>query len=175
MKFLSFALLLFAALESSACMVSPAIQNVPHDKFIERSNTIVLAKAAKSEVMTNGEVRYFFEVKNTIAGNAAKNFEVIGFPEMVSGDLNHFNHHNDKQFWKTSRGRMVHDTDCQIHPSFALGREYLLFLDVPYHNKSFELIVNGSGDLRKKDKWLQYVEGKIKARQAMKPTDAKKK
>jgi hypothetical protein len=175
MKFFSFALLMLTALESTAYMVSPAVQNVPFDKFIERSNTIVLAKAAKSEAMSNGDVRYFFEVKNTIAGNVAKNFEVIGLPETASADLNHFNHHNDRQFLKTSQGRMVHDTDCQIHSSFALGREYLLFLDVPYHNKSFELIVNGRGDLRKKDKWLQYVEDQIKARLATTATIKTKK
>jgi hypothetical protein len=175
MKFFSVVLFMAAALEASACMVSPAIQSVPHDKLIERSNTIVLAKAAKFEAMANGEVRYFFEVKNNIAGNTPKKFEVIGFPEMLPGDLNHFNHHNDKQFWKTPLGRMAHDTDCQIHPAFSVGREYLVFLDTPYHNKSFELIIRSTGDRSKKDKWLQYVEDKIKARKAAKPANTNKK
>jgi hypothetical protein len=41
--------------------------------------------------------------------------------------------------------------DCRIHPNFEEGRTYLVFLDEPYHPKSFERIASDS------DKWLQAV------------------
>jgi hypothetical protein len=168
-KFLSAVFLTLVAFDCAACAIPPFEQSVPSAQLIARSKNIVLAKAVNVQAMANGEVRYAFEVTKQIAGSTPGKFQLVGVAEMLTDDQKNFNHHTDTIFWKSSIGRFSNDTDCQIHPSFLMGREYLVFLDAPYHNRSFELIIRTSDGKYKKDQWLQYVEDKIKARQVVKP------
>lgn len=126
---------------------------------MKRTKTIVLAKVIEDKALPNGDVRYTFQTQRNIKGTAGEKFTIDGV-EQREGDLGTLNDHQDARFWEGSFGRSVHDTDCKIHPSFTLGDTYLIFLNEPYHQKSFEKIERVSGD--KKDKWLAWVEEQAK-------------
>ncbi len=66
--------------------------------------------------------------------------------------MEHFEHHS------IAGARLDNEQDCEIHPSFAVGQTYLMFIDKPYHRKSFELIMRTNGNSLTQDKWLQYVK-----------------
>ena len=152
--------LMFSILFSNcfACEVPPSEQRTPPDELIARTKNIALAKVVKAEISGGNEVLYTFETIKQLAGKTKEHFQILGYPAIWEGDNRGFNNHFDKDFWSEPGGRVSNDTDCQIHPTFSVGGTYLLFLDQPYHAKSFEIIIRTHGDATIRDKWLQYVE-----------------
>lgn len=156
---------LLTALSSTcfACYSPPTLQHVAPDELISRTTTIALAKVLRAEVAKDGfSVIYTFQTTRPLKGTPQKQFQVQGYPA-VEGEDRQFNDHVDSTFWTNFGGRIHNDTDCQIHPSFSVGGTYLIFLDQPYHVKSFEIIMRAQGNADTKDKWLQFVESRIGA------------
>lgn len=167
-----------------ACFVLPKQQVVPADELINRTNNIVLAKAVKAEFVpypqidpfvyndkgqltvapgtegTHKPINYTFAVIEVLKGDKTEKASVRGQRAQKNYFLSKQTFHQEEEFWKDNAGRLYNAPDCQIHPSFVLGGIYLLFLDEPYHRKSFELI--GYMDKHiSKDKWLAYVKEKV--------------
>ena len=157
MRTLIFFALTVCATDAAACYTPPAEQHVSPDDLIARTKNIVLAAVTSAQLTHGGEVLYTFRRVKALAGRADETFSLTGQAAIWEGSNETFNNHSDPVFWK-GRGRTPNDTDCRIHPSFAVGGTYLLFLDEPYHIKSFELIIRTNGDKETKDKWLQFVE-----------------
>jgi len=148
------------AFPALGCEVQPPEQYTPPDDLISRTNNIVLAKVVGAEMQSDGySVLYTFQIVERLKGQIADRFQISGYPSIWEGENRRFNDHSDKEFWLNSGGRSANDTDCQIHPTFSVGGIYLVFIDRPYHVKSFEIIIRTHGD---KDKWLQYVESHIR-------------
>jgi hypothetical protein len=141
------------------CLDTPAEQVVPARKLIERTKTIVLAQVAKAEMSDDaGGIRYTFKVEKILKGSPAESFTMNGAVTENPEDVVTFDHHTSEEFWTDHGGRSVHDADCQIHPRFSVGVSYLVFLDPPYHRKSFEQITRTHGGPGVRDKWLSWVE-----------------
>lgn len=156
-------LLLLSPFPVFACFAPPAQQMVPPDELIARTQNIVLAKAIRAETTDDAYVvSYTFRTIRVLKGSASDTFETTGYPAIWEGWNENFNHHFDEKFWSTSAGRLSSETDCKIYPAFSVGGTYLMFLDQPYHRKSFEIILRTEGKADVRDKWLQYVESRVK-------------
>lgn len=146
---------------SLACYRPPREQYTPPDELISRTNVIALAKVVRAEVGEDGfEILYTFQTIKRLKGQVNEQFQILGYPAVWEGENRRFNNHFDASFWENSGGRVQNDTDCKIHPAFSVGGTYLVFLDQPYHVKSFEIVIRTHGDASKKDKWLQHVENR---------------
>jgi hypothetical protein len=161
MKLLLAGSLLAFSLPALGCFQPPAEQRTAPDELISRTNNIVLARViAAKDVHDSYGVSYTFKTVRTLKGKAPSQFQISGHPAIWEGENRRFNDHSDKEFWSNGVGRSLNDTDCQIHPTFAVGGTYLVFLDQPYHVKSFEIIVRTNGNADVRDKWLQYVDSR---------------
>jgi hypothetical protein len=148
---------------SLACFSTPPEQITPQDELIQRSKRIALATVVSAEFIEKDyDVVYTFKVEKILKGEVEKQFTIIGRPLIWDGEARMFDHHKDPSFWENQGGRLFHDTDCEIYPSFSVGATYLVFLDKPYHRKSFELIIRTHGTPKIRDSWLSYVEQKTK-------------
>ena len=151
-----------------ACYATPKEQMVPADELIKRTESIVLARVVAANLeSTDGRnrvfhtVNYEFELIEVVKGESKEKFSLNGRPLMNGQDATSFSNHKDERFWDTSEGRVFRTMSCTITPSFAVGSSYLLFLDKPYHQKSFELVNAHKPYLIVTDKWLEYVKSKI--------------
>ena len=155
-------LLTAMAFSGFACEVPPREQYTSPDELISRTKTIALAKVIKAEVAADGfEVLYTFETIKPLKGKATDRFQILGYPGVWEGENRRFNDHSDESFWSKPGGRVANMPDCKIHPTFSVGGTYLVFLEPPYHVKSFEIIIRTHGGTDIRDKWLQYVERRI--------------
>ncbi len=165
MKFLLIAALMGFAVPAYACYTPPPAQRTHADELIARTRQIVLASVVAAEMAdTAYRVSYQFKALRTLKGTAPENIRIVGFPGLLEGDNAVFNDHADPLFWEGHVGRSQNETDCQIHPTVSVGGTYLLFLDEPYHVKSFEMILKTGGRADVRDKWLQYVEERVGVR-----------
>lgn len=122
----------------------------------------MLATVVSAEFFEDdGTVVYTFEVKKKLKGAVEDDFTIPGVPLLWSVESRTFDHHKDPLFWEPQGGRSFHDTDCEIYPTFSVGATYLVFLDKPYHRKSFEQIIRTNRTPESRDAWLTYVENKI--------------
>ena len=169
LKTITFSILVFfCSGHAIACVVAPAEQRVAVDELISRTDNIILAKAVRAEYRNPEQtgqsnphdvVHHDFEILKSLKGENQSEFSLIG-GLMEHDRRNHFNHHTEPDFWEDVYGRSFNMPDCIIHPTFIVGSVYLVFLDQPYHYKSFELIEKHS-DPEDRDKWLAYVEEKV--------------
>ncbi len=178
-------ILIFLSFEAQACSFASPERRAPVNDLIRRTNNIVLARVIKAEYnepkklnvgseeekeealtdLLHGHykpIKYTFEVIDLIKGKSHKFFIMNTNYSFNDSD---FNLHKDEQFWKDEGGAMgpcAHD-----ERGFDVGYVYLMFLDKPYHRKSFELIRNYKSDdaPNSKDKWLSYVEAKVAGQQ----------
>ena len=179
--FLLFAIVL-GSFEVQACFLYPKEISVPADQLIQRTNNIVLARAIAAEysippeqiayseevkkglappgsIIDDKIIRYDFEVLETYKGKSEQKFSLRGH-SLTSGDeLNIFDNHKDPEFWEDDAGRLGR-SNCKLKVSFSVGQTYLMFLDKPYHRKSFERIISIKNDSYM-DEWLEYVIGEL--------------
>jgi hypothetical protein len=155
----AFLLLFLSAHSSIACTVQPAAQHTPADDLISRTANIALVTAVRADAASNGwDVLYTFRTIKWLKGEPQVAFQLLGQPAIWETSNQRFEDHFHEAFWGQYAGRSYPDTSCQIRPQFAVGGTYLVFLDQPYHHKSFEMILMTEGTPATKDKWLQYVE-----------------
>ena len=157
----TFILQLLSVYTLLACFATPQSQVTSKEELVDRTKTIVLAQVVKAEMLASGDVKYTFKPERSIKGTPPENFVIEG-SVLAEGDIKTFRDHQDEEFWHTAGGRCYHDTDCLIHPAFAVGRMYLIFLEQPYHQQSFEQVDRiGETDT---DKWLAWVAERCKAK-----------
>lgn len=145
-----------------ACLFTPHEQTTPAEDLISRTTDIALAKVVRADASSDPwRVLYTLRTERSVKGHPPRAFQLLG--ERLLGDVSteRFDEHRAPGFWTEYGGREHHDTSCKIQPSFIVGATYLVFLDAPYHNKSFEEIYFEGDEKSEKDKWLKYVEDKI--------------
>lgn len=139
-----------------ACENIPESQTQSINQLVSRSQNIVLAQAKKPEIGSDGFFTVEFEVNDVLKGSQWSNFILQGKAATPDKLGNDFNKHNDLQFWAyLNTGNFFRDKDCNLYGYFERGRQYLIFLDKPFHPKSFELI--SSQD----DGWLKEVKKQL--------------
>jgi len=152
---------LILSFQALSCEVPPREQHVNALELIERTQRIALAIVTSASADKNRYgVSYGFEKIRAIKGEVSSSFTIEGYL-LYEGGMRTFDNHFDEVFWSSSWGREFNDTACEIHPAFSVGSTYLVFLDMPFHSKSFEQIIRTHGDSQTKDKWLQYVEQQV--------------
>ena len=164
----------FISHQGFACYATPKERIVSADDLIRRTKNIVLAKVTDSDYTApkidmdsapgvyGPTTKIFFEVIRIIKGTSEKTFDFMSYGKSSEASLNNYDDHKDPEFWKKETGMLgpcSHNT-----PGFVLGSVYLIFLDEPYHVKSFELINNYDVGTDQ-DKWLSYVEAKVAEQQ----------
>ena len=157
-------LLVLLGLASNAwgCMVTPPEQTTDPDELISRTKNIVLAKVVRADAGSSPwRVLYTLKTERTYKGNPPRAFQILGKRLLGPVSIETFDDHRDPAFWTKYGGRESHDTSCAIRPAFIVGATYLVFIDSPYHNKSFEEIYYTGDDHSEKDRWLDYVESTI--------------
>ena len=156
----------FSTVAAIGCFSTPPDQYVAAEKLVERTSRIVLATVVEAKAnLKTGEVTYSFNVEKAIKGNGGDSFLITGWSMFYERDMTTFKNHRSDEFWTNDAGRCQHDTDCKIHPSFAVGATYLVFIDHPYHRKSFEHIAMLGDEPDTRDKWLSWVEETVEAQQ----------
>lgn len=146
-----FCVLLVAPTVSFGCFAPKPEQVAVAEVLIKRTKDIYLAEAVQS---SNGKID--FRVVERLKGKNRTAFSISGLlTDEASTD---FKGHKLESFWSKSGGRGQIEPSCEIVPSFQKGKKYVIFLDKPYHVKSFELIESDS------DTWLKKVrtEAKVK-------------
>ena len=166
MKKLLIYLIFILPVEGFACVSTPPEQYVSPEELISRTDRIVLARTIAAVLeKDNYRVLYTFETIKILKGKVDHEFTILGHP-VYQGHMTSFNDHFDLGFWIShGSGRSFHGSDCFIHPSFSVGASFLIFLDEPYHAKSFEHVSKYLGEGHIKDKWLIFVEDMIKLQQ----------
>lgn len=145
--------LLLTVPDARACTVAPADQRVPVAELLQRTSVIVLAEAIEEKRHNAFKATYTLKVVEPIRGASAPTIQIIGYPSTDTLPETTYANHTDAAFWNDPWiGRAPMSTDCRLYPPFTLGRMYLVFVDPPYHVKSFERIEDAA-----KDRWLQHV------------------
>lgn len=159
MKYLSIIFALsFLPAYASACGAPPAEQNVLSQELVSRTDNVVLARVTSAqETAPRGRIIYTLEVVETLKGNSNTHLQLVGARQW-KGHHDSYSDHHDQVFWNNDGhyGRSSNGPNCEIYPSFSVGWSYLVFLDKPYHSRSFELIRNA-----KTDRWYKYVADEI--------------
>lgn len=91
-------------------------------------------------------------------GDAPETFTIDGVSLAYGGSLDDFEHHYSDAFWKDVGGCSFHLQRTVIYPSFAARGIFLIFVEAPFHRKSYECIIRTHGGEGVRDKWLTWVE-----------------
>jgi hypothetical protein len=153
--------LAFAATTSWACRAPPAQQIIGVDQQLAQASDVMLAQVIGITPLGDNDVEYRFLVLDSLHGTDRKSFELNG--HAVASDLRDttYDHHKDMAFWARGGGRTMNYMDCVIHPNFAVGGVYLVFLDAAHTRRSYEQIDAPNGIVDEDDRWLKYVKAKL--------------
>ncbi len=137
-----------------ACTVPPQDLTTHHSHLVEQTQVIVLARVIGGtdqatfdtlgttpfQGLSRGRLAEF-ETVEVLRGAAPDRFSLsTGTLADIDYDTNgDFNGHRDAVFWDKRTTRQWNGPDCAMHPSFILGRTYLLFVDHP-HWRAYEEI-----------------------------------
>lgn len=132
------------------------------DEQIRLASDVSVAKVIQATVMADGQTAYEFLVYRRLAGSDQQRFTVVGHAARANDDRKDFDNHTDDGFWKLGGGRLFNDTDCVIHPAFVVGESYLAFVGQPLTRRSFERVATVDGHINSDDKWLSYVDTKLR-------------
>ncbi len=148
---------LFRTTEALGCYVPPAELTTHYTNLIDRTPLIVLAETVGAEEVSGTRVRYDFSVIETLKGRSAPKitltFRRRDWTTAPRDD--DFDRHRDPTFWDQSATRQANDPDCRMNPVFFVGSRYLLFVEAPYHWRSFERITAAD------DRWLTTVRARV--------------
>jgi hypothetical protein len=151
--------LLLLPARAFACAEPPESMRTPYTELIARTRTIVLADVASVERVGADRVRYHFKVTETVKGTAPPDptltFARPERPPVTPQAETDFDAHREPAFWDRHLTRERDDAACRMNPVFSQGNHYLLFLEEPYHWRSFERIV------RSDDRWLATVRAVV--------------
>src|SRR2546426_1064209 len=139
------------------CTQPPATMRPPYTELIARTATIVLADAVALEEVADRRARYRFTVVEALKGRPAAD-TTLTFARAerpTSWAETDFDGHRDPRFWDRLATREGNDSNCRMNPVFSVGSRYLLFIEEPYHWRSFERIVASD------DRWLATVRAVV--------------
>ena len=148
-----------------ACYTTPRYHLLDVDQQIAAAQNVYVAKAVSVKGGDGKEATYSFVVLQRLAGAERDSFTLPGRTAGPVRAAPASDDHSDDAFWKTGGGRLFLDTDCEIHPQFVVGKNYLIFLDQPVSRRSFEEIKLPLGE-KPGDRWLAYVIDKLGKRAA---------
>lgn len=156
----TFVALLFVggASVAMACYTTPRYHLLDVDQQIAAAQNVYVAKAVSVKGVHGKDATVQFVVLQKLAGAERDTFTLPGRIADPVHTAAASDDHSDAGFWKTGGGRLFLDSDCEIHPQFVVGKNYLIFLDQPVSRRSFEEIKSATGD-----KWLAYVAKKLGA------------
>ncbi|MCU6497608.1 hypothetical protein LPN04_07380 [Rugamonas sp. A1-17] len=147
-----------------ACHAPPQEQLIGVDEQLAKALDVSVATVVRATPM-DGQMEYEFLVQKRIVGSARGSFTLKFHDTPQRQDEQSFDNHQAERFWQRGGGRLFNDTTCLIDPTFVVGHSYLAFVGQPITRRSFERIESTSGQLNFNDKWLQYVEAKLRGRQ----------
>lgn len=156
MKTVLFALTLIIWQNSFSCFTAPAEYVVSDEVLTSRTNKIYWAEA----ISKNEKFEYEFKVLDDLKTSGQKSnildklliFLHLKNYEPTTGEVTNvtvkghnrpyksgdFNQHKEESFFSGWQGRVDMEADCELYPTFEVGKRYLIFADKPYHHKSFE-------------------------------------
>lgn len=138
--------------EAFCCPQIPPEEFTPYTNLIHWTSRIALGILDKTVPHSDGTIEYLFKTVRVVKGEVGETFTMVGVDTGLSLFNSDFEGHADKKFWEDpALGRSQSFIDCKIHPLFHQGDQYLIFLDEPYHPKSFERIIT------LQDKWFVEV------------------
>lgn len=141
----------------AACVDIPTQQNHSHEQLVKRTETIVLAKAVLIQPAGGDLHTVKFYVSKVLKGAQKNNFELTGLAADLKNGNNDYNKHNDLRFWAYSNtGNFKRFENCNLYGYFKQGEQYLIFLDPPFHPRSFEIVSSTE------DAWYKEVVTLIK-------------
>jgi hypothetical protein len=159
-------LLILGTAPAWACRAPPLRLSMSVDEQIAEAPDVSVARVVDAVPLEDGNVEYRFIVQQRLAGPDRFTFKVTGRRRVDAGPDTSYARHTVPSFWDHGGGRLEHDmgVDCQLHPSFAVGDSYLVFLGAPAVRRSFERIETVDGGIDHGDQWLLYVETALKRR-----------
>ncbi len=139
-----------------ACVV-PDPQTVQHHvQLVDRTRSIVLAKAIGAESVGDKTTVYRFVALEILKGDVDQKFSLrVKYRYSPYQTQDDFDGHSAAEFWDKTIGRITIAPDCNIYPAFIEGNTYLLFLTEPFHVRGFERIRVES------DLWLKAIRNVI--------------
>jgi hypothetical protein len=159
---LALVLFLLGAHDCRACHKAPDALLIGVDELIGSSTDVSVAKVVRAIPRDYGVTTYEFVVKRRLAGWNQESFTMIGADDVRMHKDTSFDHHQAAAFWERGGGRLINGADCAIHPTFVVGENYLVFRDRPLTWRSAEKIETVDEQLDLQDKWLRYVEAKLR-------------
>lgn len=161
------ALLSLLPLSAMACVVPPPGLLVQHTELVQRTETIVWARALGGSGETEKVWRkpyelVLFETIEVLKGEVPARFTLPnGFlvPDLQENRVSlgvseesDFDSHRNPRFWEEHHARQWNSSDCQMRPTFSVGSRYLLFLG-QQHWQGYEKVETED------DLWLTTVRG----------------
>jgi hypothetical protein len=136
-----------------ACTGIPIPQTHTHEQLVKRTDNIVLARASQPQPV-NGDLHVVkFYVTDVLKGSPENSFDLTGLVADQNNGNTDYNKHNDLKFWAYSNtGNFKRLNNCNIYGYFKAGEQYLIFIDPPFHPRSFELVSSTE------DAWYQEVK-----------------
>lgn len=165
LRALAFVPLVFYPVLGQACRMAPAGQLIGIDEQMRLASNVAVGQVISATPIDGEDVEYRFLSLEQLKGQSGKVFTVMGHAEKPDSDETTFNDHTDFSFWVRGGGRVMNDTDCVIHPGFAVGSSYLVFLGSPVTRRSLEKIAMVNGTVNPDDRWLKYVKQQLAQRQ----------
>lgn len=144
----------------TACPAPPPGYGLTHTELIEKTDTIVLAKAKKVSARV-----VIFEVIKTIKGKSEKEFfwRLSRKSKSEKHISNDFNLHNEPAFWsdspKVKRSPLEMGSLCALTFTYEVGEIYLVFRESWGHVHSNEIINSAN------DKWFIFVQEQVDGNQ----------
>jgi hypothetical protein len=142
-----------------ACYTTPRYHLIDVDQQIASAQNVYLAKAVSVKTVHGKDATFGFVVLQRLAGPERDSFTLPGRTAEADHAAPASLDHSDAAFWKAGGGRLFLDDDCEIHPRFVVGKNYLVFIDQPVSRRSFEEVTVAATD-----KWLAYVTKKLGVR-----------
>jgi hypothetical protein len=151
--------------EVSACTVPPKHLTTHHAELVRRSSRIALGRFEKvasswlPRFLAGDRYTLQFKTVEVVKGQVGERFSLAfngappeGFKDGKDAD---FHGHADWDVWEGKLTRQANEANCQMRPRFEVGATYLIFLDEPYHWRSFERVD------RPDDRWLAAVKALV--------------
>lgn len=141
MKFflLLFVFLFYPLKSVFSCPAIPREQYTPYTNLIQRTDRIALGILEKTRLLRDGRIEYLFKTVKVVKGEVGETFILVDSDSglAISNENNlDYEGHANKEFWENpavGRSQSFFDCDCQIHPLFNQGDQYLIFLGQPFH------------------------------------------
>lgn len=156
-----------------ACRSRQAGMDPSPEGLVASAREVYVARVVRATETEGGKVDYEFAVVKHLAGPFRTRFS-ISSNIAAADDVVASPDHGDKRFWEAGGGRLGGDSNwCYITLRFDVGISYLVFLDRLRTYRSTERInVSQGREPITDDKWYQYVEERLRAKDGVAAPEA---